>query len=162
MSQQSVIQGVVIAALVIFMIGRQFVPQRANGGRTWLFPAAFTVLGLYLISQHPPTGALDIALLSVNLLVGIVLGFGRGFSMRYWRDAAGLWMRQGTILTFLLWVLLFGLRFGLEFLLHGSFTAQAGAELPLFIGATFSAQAIAAWLRIQRVDTRDAFFEAVR
>jgi hypothetical protein len=155
------IQGVVIAALVILMIGRQFVPQRVNGNRAWIFPAALTVFGLYLIGQHPPTGALDIVLLGVNLTVGIVLGFGRGYSMRYWRDAAGSWMRQGTILTFGLWVLMFGLRFGLDFVVHGSFTPQAQAELPLFIGATFGAQAIATWLRMQHVGSRDAFLETV-
>jgi hypothetical protein len=162
MSEQSLIQIVVVAGLIIFLIGRQFVPQRVNGGRTWLFPIIITIYGLYLIAQHPPTALIDLGLLGLNVVVGLVLGFARGYSMRYWRDAAGQMMRQGTILTLLLWVVSFGARFGLEFAIHGGFTAQAQTELPLFVGVTLGAQSLAMWMRTQHVDSRETYASTIR
>jgi small-conductance mechanosensitive channel len=161
MSEQSLITGLVAAVVVVVVIGRQFLPQRVNGGRFWVFPVILTVYGLYEIGKQPPAGAVDVALLALNVVVGIALGFARGYSMRYWRDATGQLMRQGTILTFALWVLSFGIRFGLEFVVYHGFTGRAQSELPLFIGATLGAQALAMWMRTQRVGDGSSY-QAIR
>lgn len=152
MSQQTLITALIAIVVVVLVIGRQFVPRRVKEGRFWIFPVIITLYGLYTIAQHPPTGLLDLGLLAFNIVVAIALGFARGYSMRYWRDATGQMMRQGTILTFGLWVVSFGIRFGLEYVVYHGFTGQAQAELPLFIGATLLAQAGAMWMRVQAMD----------
>jgi hypothetical protein len=148
-------------ALIVFLIGRQFVAQPVNEGRLWLVPLALTVYGVYLISQTPPGGLLEIALLMVNVVVAGVLGVARGMSMRVWRDAAGRLLQQGTLVTFGLWLVLLVVRVGLGVLFPG---AVAFSQLPLFIGVTLGAQAIVMLARLERAGLRNPAspFEAVR
>jgi hypothetical protein len=147
--------------LIVFLIGRQFTPQPVKQGRFWLFPLAITVYGLYLIYQTPPGGPIDIALLAVNLVAGAVLGFGRGATMKLWRTPAGRLMQQGTLLTFGLWLLTIGVRIGLGLLAGGAFH---GSELPIELGVTLGAQAVAMLLRMESLGSRagEPYFEAVR
>ena len=145
-------------ALVVFLIGRQFTPQPVKEGRLWLFPLALTVYGIYEMSQTPPSSVVDIAMLAVSVVTGAVLGFGRGMSMRLLRTSTGQLMQQGTLLTVGLWVLSVALRIGLGFLAHGAFDTN---ELPLFLGITFGAQALAVLLRTGATSPRssDAYSE---
>jgi hypothetical protein len=147
--------------LLAFLIGRQFTAQPVREGKFWLFPLAMTVYGVYLTSQTPPSGLLDISFLAVNLVGGAVLGFGRGLTMKLWRTQDGRLMQRGTLLTLGLWLLSIGLKVGAGFLSHGAFSTD---QLPLFMGVTLGAQAIAMLLRIQSVGSRsaDPFFETAR
>lgn len=134
----------IIAVIVIFFIGRQFMPRQLSDKQLWLLPVAATVYGLYQMTRTQPSGLIDIAMLVANVTLGAVLGLGRGLTMKVWRSAGGSLMTQGTVLTLVLWVVSFGLRFGIGFLSH---SAVNMTELPIFIGVTFGMQNAAIWLR---------------
>jgi hypothetical protein len=136
---------VVYAAVILLLIGRQFVPQQVKEGRFWIAPVIMIGYGLYLFVQSPPASAVDVALIAGNVAVAAVLGFARGWTVRVWRDAQGFLMRQGTILTVALWVLSFAVKIGLDLALHVNIST---ASILLFAGVSFGAQALALVLRV--------------
>lgn len=136
---------VVYAAVILLLIGRQFVPQQLMAGRFWIAPVIMIGYGLYLLVQSPPSNPVDVALIVANVVVGAVLGFGRGWTVRVWRNAQGILMRQGTIATVALWVLSFAVKIGLDLAFHVNISA---ASVLLFAGVTFGSQALALAFRV--------------
>lgn len=136
----------IFAVVILVFIGRQLLPSAINERRLFLLPLAATVYGLYQVTKTPPAGLIDLTLLAVNLGLGLVLGLGRGATMRVWRGAGGLLMSQGTLLTLGLWLVSIAVRIGFGILSHG---ATNMADLALFVGVTFGAQSAALWLRMQ-------------
>jgi hypothetical protein len=86
-----------------------------------------------------------VALLTVNLVLGAVMGLVRGATMRIWRSTAGDWMMQGTILTFACWVVSIGLRLAIGASAHADFPTN---EIALFIAVTFGAQNLVVGARL--------------
>jgi hypothetical protein len=136
---------VIYAAVILLLIGRQFMPQQVKAGRFWIAPVLMIGYGLYLFVQSPPSGALDTALIVVNVIIAGGLGFARGWTVRVWRDAQGFLMRQGTLLTVALWVLSFGVKIGLDLALHVNIST---ASMLLFAGISFGSQALALAVRV--------------
>jgi hypothetical protein len=136
---------VVYAAVILILIGRQFLPQQVRAGKFWIAPVVMIGYGLYLFLQSPPSSALDLALIAGNVAIAAVLGFARGWTVRVWQNAQGIVMRQGTVLTVALWIVSFALKFGLDLALHVNITT---ASILLFAGVSFGSQALALALRV--------------
>jgi hypothetical protein len=134
----------VIGALVLFAIGRQFLPQPVNDGRWWLIPAGLIVYGLFQMTRQPLPGLAASAALGVDIVISIVSGLLRGLTTRVWVGADGRTMKRGTLLTFACWVASFGARFGALALFHTGFD-QPG--LLIFLGVSFGIQAAVVQLK---------------
>jgi hypothetical protein len=135
-----------IAALAVFVIVRQFTPQLIRARALLVVPLVAGYFGLQALTRTPPDGVLAIALLAANLAVAVGLGALRGATIRVWRDAAGAWTSQGTVLTLGLWLALIAVRVAMAVLAHGALPVQ---EIALFVAATFVAQNLIVWLRTQ-------------
>lgn len=135
----------VYAAVIILLIGRQFVPRQVREGRFWIAPVIMIGYGLYLFVQSPPSNPMEVALIVANVVIGAVLGFGRGWTVRVWRNAQGILMRQGTIVTVALWVLSFAVKIGLDLAFHVNIST---ASILLFAGVSFGSQALALAFRV--------------
>jgi hypothetical protein len=136
----------VIGGLVLFAIGRQFLPQPVNEGRWWLIPAAMLAYGLYQMTQQPLPGLAAGAALVVDLAISIVFGLLRGLTTRVWVGADGRTMKRGTLLTFVCWAASFGARFGAMALFHTGFDH---AGLLVFLGLSLGVQAAVVQLKAQ-------------
>lgn len=94
----SLVTALVIAAAVVLVLARQFKPQRMrDGGHRWLVvPVVLVVFAL-----RQPGGVLDaddrgmsVALLAVELLVGLLMGAGWAWTSRIWtEDDGSVWSR---------------------------------------------------------------------
>ena len=95
-----------IAAVVVLVLVRQFRPQRvANGARWWLLPAVLMVLVLRDPGPlvDPRHQAASVLLLAGELILGVGMGAAWAFTTRIWRDGGGaVWMR-GTKATAAIW-----------------------------------------------------------
>lgn len=142
---QSVLSNpLVIAAFAALVIARQFLPRPVRAGSLVVVPLVAGVLGLQALASSPPAGALAVGLLVANLLVGAAMGVVRAVTVRLWRDASGTWMMQGTLLTFVCWLLSIAVKVGLGVAGHGFPTN----EIALFVAVTFGAQYLVVWLRM--------------
>lgn len=113
----SLLTALVIAAAVVLVLARQFKPQRMrDGGRRWLVvPVLLVVFAL-----RQPGGVLDaddrgmsLALLAVELLVGLLMGAGWAWTSRIWTEDDGSVWSRGTKATAGVWVLGIAVRLGL-------------------------------------------------
>jgi len=79
------------------------------------------------------------------VVAGVVLGLARGASTKVWQAADGTWMRRGTLLTLVLWIVSIAARVGIGFASHGATPLDT---ITFFLAVTFAAQNLAVWLRI--------------
>lgn len=97
---------VVIAAVVVLVVVRQFRPQRvADGARWWLLPAALMVPALRDPGSlvDPRHQAVSVLLLAGELILGAGMGAAWAFTSRIWKDESGaVWVR-GTKATAAIW-----------------------------------------------------------
>lgn len=121
------VQIVLIAALVIFMIGRRFAGSPV-GARTLLVPLVMTGWGVSQLSHQHGFGALDIMLLSAETLVAVAAGAGRAATIALYVRDGHLWQRY-RLLTLGVWIAMIIVRVG--FIAGGD---ALGASLPA--GAT--------------------------
>jgi hypothetical protein len=135
-----------LAAVAVFVIVRQFAPQAIRPRSLLVVPLVAGYLGFQGLSSAPPAGVLAIGLLAVNLALAVGLGAVRGATIRVWRSASGAWMSQGTLLTLGLWLALIAVRVAMAVLARGALPLQ---EIGLFVAATFGAQNLVVWLRTQ-------------
>jgi hypothetical protein len=94
---------VVIAAVVLLVIYRQFQTRPVSSRGLVIMPAILLVLAAQSLSKTPPSGDLATGAIVLETLVGIGLGVLRGRSVLVWRDESGTWWRRGTLQTALLW-----------------------------------------------------------
>lgn len=105
----------VIIAVVALIVVRQVRPQPATGGkRRWVVPAVLVCLALrepgMIDAQHRTA---SVALLAVELLVGLAMGAAWAWTSRLWAESDGtVWVR-GTKSTVFVWVGGIALRAGL-------------------------------------------------
>lgn len=140
--------GLLAAALAVFVIARQFLPRTIRPAAMIGVPLVAAVLGVRALAEAPPTGATAVALLALNLGLGAATGLARGVTVRVWQDPARGWMMQGTVLTFVLWLVTIGLRVGLGVADHA---AVSTSEIGLLAGGTFAAQNLVVWARMAGV-----------
>lgn len=137
----------VIGALVLLAIGRQFLTRPVGDGRWWLIPAGLVAYGLYQMTQQPLPGLTASAVLGVDIAISIVFGLLRGLTTRVWVAPDGRTMKRGTPLTLACWVGSFAARFGAVALFH---TAFDQASLLVFLGITLGIQAAVVQLKAER------------
>jgi hypothetical protein len=116
-------QILLIAALVIFLIGRRFAGSPV-GARSLLVPVGLTVWGFSQLSHQHGFGALDITLLSVEAVVAVAAGAARAATIKLYVRDGHLWQRY-RLLTLGVWIAMIALRVG--FIAAGD---ALGASLP--------------------------------
>jgi len=99
-------KAVLIAAVVVIVLVRQFQPQKVteDARRWWALPVLLGFLALrepgLIDHDHRVTAA---ALLVVEILVGVATGAGWGWTSRVWTDASGAVWTQGAKTTAVVW-----------------------------------------------------------
>jgi hypothetical protein len=136
--------GLLIAAVAVLVIARQFMPRQVRYRAMVAVPLIAGYLGLQALAKTPPDGTFAVTLLGANLLAGAVTGLVRGATFRIWHDRYGVLMMQGTALTFACWLVSIALKVALGVAGHGSFAMN---EVALFVAVTFGAQNLVVWLR---------------
>lgn len=104
----SIVIGLVVIALVI---RGQVRPTLLTPRRTYLMPVILAAygIGMVIVQDHgrfldPAHGTASAVLLVVELVVGVLLGFGRGLTVIVWRDAEGAAWRRGNAWTVAAWI----------------------------------------------------------
>ncbi|MEV7084348.1 DUF1453 domain-containing protein [Streptomyces sp. NPDC093085] len=112
----SLLDVLVIAAVIVLVVARQVRPQRIGGdGRRWFVLPV--VLGAVALRQPGLLGtsdrALSLTLLCVELLVGVVMGAGWAWTSRIWTEPDGSVWSKGTRATVFVWIGGIAIRLGL-------------------------------------------------
>ena len=137
--------GLLWAALAVFVIVRQFMPRAIQPVAMIGLPLAAGYLGLSALAGAPPAGAAGVAILGLNLGLGAVMGLLRGVTVRVWNDPARGWMMQGTAVTFACWLVSIASNVGLSVAGHAAFSTS---DIALLLGVTFAAQNLVVWARM--------------
>lgn len=150
MNQQYLLTAAIGVALALLIIYRQLRRQPLEGRRLIILPLVLAVLGLYSLSHKPPTAGAAVAALVISLASAVVLGLARGGSMHVWLEAGSV-LRQGVLLTLVLWIVSIIVRVAIGAIAQRSGVAQSVTvgELPLFLGVTLAAQNVVIWQRAQ-------------
>ncbi|MFC9429044.1 DUF1453 domain-containing protein [Streptomyces sp. NPDC056987] len=115
-SLPSLVDALLIAAVVVLVVVRQFRAQRvaAGGGRPYVLPVVLVVLALRqpgLLGAHDRP--LSLVLLGVELVVGVVMGAGWAWTSRLWTEPDGTVRSKGTWATLAVWAAGIAVRLGL-------------------------------------------------
>jgi len=133
------------AAIAVFFIVRQFMSAPIRPRSLLVVPLVMGYFGIQAIVKTPPETVLAGTVFLVNVVAGVVLGLARGASTKVWQAADGTWMRRGTLLTLVLWIVSIAARVGIGFASHGATPLDT---ITFFLAVTFAAQNLAVWLRI--------------
>jgi hypothetical protein len=104
------LQIVLIAAVVIFLIGRRFVGAPV-GSRTLALPIVLTAWGIEELSKQHTIGVGALALLAVEVLIGVAAGAARGMTIKLYPRDGHLWQRY-TVVTLGVWIAMIAVRLG--------------------------------------------------
>ncbi|MFD5752729.1 DUF1453 domain-containing protein [Streptomyces sp. NPDC127033] len=112
----SLADALLIAAVVVLVVARQFRAQRvaAGGRRPYVLPVVLVVLALRqpgLLGAHDRP--LSLVLLGVELVVGVVMGAGWAWTSRLWTEPDGTVWSKGTRATLAVWAAGIAVRLGL-------------------------------------------------
>ncbi|MFJ2773123.1 DUF1453 domain-containing protein [Streptomyces sp. NPDC087300] len=129
---------VVICAVVVLVVARQFKAQQIGADRRWwVIPAVLVFMAVRdpdLIDHHHQ--ASSVALLAAELLVALAMGVGWARTSHVWTEADGTQWSKGTKATALVWAVGIGLRVGLFGLGVALDVHQGGPALMLALAAT--------------------------
>ncbi|MET8683330.1 DUF1453 domain-containing protein [Streptomyces sp. NPDC004732] len=105
----------VICAVVVLVVVRQFKAQEIGTDRRWwLIPAVLIFMAVrdpdLLDPQHR---AASVALLAAELVVGLAMGAGWARTSHVWTESDGTAWSKGTKATAVVWAVGIGLRAGL-------------------------------------------------
>lgn len=104
---------VLVAGLVIWTIAGRMLGRPLRQRRLFLIPAILAVVGLTQLSGVHLT-AMDLALLVVQIVVGLGIGALRGLTIHLYERDGFLWMRYRWT-TLALWVLSIAVRLAFAF-----------------------------------------------
>ncbi len=158
MSGQSVLNLVIAAAVLLWVLYRQLQPRPVKEDRPYRLMFVLAVLGTVQIVQlagQTEISAAGYAALLIGLLSGAGFGWLRGRLVHFWRGPDGTLMRQGNWLTLLLWVVGIAVHLGLDWAgVHLSPEGHSsGAEalglsgIMLYLAVALAAQRIATLAR---------------
>ncbi|MFD6437739.1 DUF1453 domain-containing protein [Streptomyces venezuelae] len=147
----------VICAVVVLVVVRQFKAQEIGTDRRWwLIPAVLVFMAVrepgLIDPQHRVT---SVTLLAAELLVGLAMGAGWARTSHVWTEPDGTAWSKGTKATAVVWAVGIGLRaglFGIGSLLH---VRQGTPGLMLALAATLL---VRSGLLILRAGTRPAAY----
>ncbi|GAA3845652.1 DUF1453 family protein [Streptomyces coacervatus] len=133
------VNGLVIAAVVVLVVVRQFRAQQigGTGRRWWLLPVILAVVALRrpgIVDAHHRTES--VVLLAFELLIGLVTGAGWAWTTRIWAQPDGSVWSKSTKATVTVWIVGIGLRVGLFALGAAIGVHQDSSALLLALAAT--------------------------
>ncbi|MDF3298335.1 CcdC protein domain-containing protein [Streptomyces tropicalis] len=142
------VNALVIAAVAALVISRQFRARRFDADRRWwLLPLILTVVALRepgLIDTRHRTES--VALLAVELLVGLAIGAGWAWTSRIWVEADGAVWTKGTRAAAAVWVVGVAVRVGLFGVGRVLDVHQNSSALTLALGGTLLVRSgVLAW-----------------
>ncbi|WP_394942004.1 hypothetical protein [Psychromicrobium sp. YIM B11713] len=155
MSPQIVLNFLLAAAVLCWILYRQLQPKPIRERRPYSLMLILGVLGLVQIVQL--AGKADISAagytaLLIGLLTGAAFGWLRGRLVHLWRAEDGTLMRQGNWVTVLLWIVGIAIHLGIDWLgVRMSPPSQAAAAETL--GTTGILLYLAVALAAQRFST---------
>ncbi|WP_405730463.1 DUF1453 domain-containing protein [Streptomyces sp. NBC_00028] len=152
------VDGFLIAAVVVVVVARQFRAQRIDTERRWwLLPAVLGVVALRepgLIDAHHHTAS--VALLTTELLIGLAIGAAWAWTSRIWTEPDGAVWSRSTKASGLVWLIGIALRVGLYAFGAALGIHQDSSALLLALAATLLVRSgILAW-RAQSSSSRTA------
>ncbi|MFF5497120.1 DUF1453 domain-containing protein [Streptomyces aquilus] len=142
------VDGFLIAAVVVVVIARQFRAQRIDAERRWwLLPVVLAVVALrepgLIDADHHMAAA---ALLTAELLIGLATGAAWAWTSRVWTKPDGTVWSASTKASGLVWLVGIALRVGLYALGAALGIHQQSSALLLALAATLLVRAgILAW-----------------
>jgi hypothetical protein len=142
-AMHAVLVGLVAAAIVVYVIGRQLIGEPMRGKRLIVLPLILTVVGLTdLNSTSHPLRAADIGCLAVGAVIVAAIGLAQGRAMRLESRDAVLWV-QLPAKGLWLWLVLVASRLAMTGIAVGLHAHVAGSTTPilLLLGVNRMAQA---------------------
>ncbi|GAA1272702.1 hypothetical protein Psi02_05850 [Planotetraspora silvatica] len=139
--QLAILLALAVLALSIY---RQMRTRPVGEGRALVLPLVLIALGA--AQGHLVDGdhaALSIWLLAGELVVGVVLGLVRAYTMRIWRDESGRLWRRGTPWTIAAWIVAIATRAGFVAAGISAGVALETGSILIFFGLSLVVQAVA-------------------
>ncbi|MEW1776516.1 DUF1453 domain-containing protein [Streptomyces sp. NPDC086777] len=137
------VNALLIVAVVVVVIVRQFRARPIDTGRRWwLVPVVLAVVALRepgILDAHHRTASA--ALLSTELLVGLVIGAAWAWTTRVWREGDGVVWTKSTKASAFVWFGGIALRVGLYALGAAVGVRQDSAALMLGLAVTLLVRA---------------------
>ncbi|ANS68460.1 integral membrane protein [Streptomyces lincolnensis] len=132
------VDALLIVAVAVVVIARQFRASRIDTGRRWwLLPVILAVVALrepgLVDARHHVA---SVTLLAAELLTGLAVGAGWGWTTRIWAESDGAVWSKGTRATAIVWAVGIGLRVGLFALGAALGVHQDSSALLLALAAT--------------------------
>src|SRR5579884_396817 len=136
-SGQYVLTLVIAAAILAYVIFQQLRTRLVNPRRLVTLPGIMILLGIFNLDKHPPSGSAALLAIAASLVVAVVFGLARGFSVQTWREGGAVF-RKGNAVTLVLWIAGLALRVLIGFVAakNGVNQAITYGEEPLFFGVT--------------------------
>ncbi|MEV6243368.1 DUF1453 domain-containing protein [Lentzea sp. NPDC051838] len=140
---------VLIAAAVIYVMGRRLMGEPAVGKRLLLLPAVLGLIGLTQTSVHSVAA---IGFLVASAVLSVVFGVLRGVTIRTY-EQNGIVMLRYTAMTIVLWVASIAARLAAGFVMNliDPGAVQAGNGLMLVVGAGLLAEGLVVMSKAVRV-----------
>jgi hypothetical protein len=141
---------VLIAAAIIYVLGRRLMGEPAVGKRLLLVPAVLGVAGLTQMSVHSVTG---VVFLVASTALSAAFGLLRGLAIRTY-EQNGVVMLRYTVMTIVLWAAGIAARLGAGVvlgLLDPSAVPEGDSALMLAAGAGLLAEGLVVMTRAVRV-----------
>lgn len=151
----------IIIAVVLYMIVRQFQEQPVMNWKNWILPAVVVVYTYTNVTEQLAKPIIDpaylIAAVALGLLAGLLIGLYRGSMARLRVDyATGTILAKASALSLILWILLLAVRIGSGVLFysglenHVVLLALFGAfASTLFVGNIVAEKAYVTWRSMQ-------------
>jgi hypothetical protein len=141
---------VLIAAAIIYVLGRRLMGEPAVGKRLLLIPAVLGVVGLTQMSVHSIAG---VVFLVASTALSVAFGLLRGLTVRTY-EQNGIVMLRYTVMTIVLWAASVAARLGAGFvlgLLDPSAVREGDSGLLLAVGAGLLAEGLVVMTKAVRV-----------
>ncbi len=102
------------------------------------------VFGVASVVKYHPLGATTIALTAASLVVAAGFGAARARTVRVWREPEGRALRQGTVVTTVLWLVSLAVHIGMDrWIDHTTEVGLLGAStLYLYLAVTLAVQSL--------------------
>lgn len=147
MAMHGAINGLIILAVVVFVIVRRFRPRRVDEQRLLVVSLILALIGAtqgnVIDSRH---AALSTGLLVVEIAAALLLGLGLGATMRVWREHDGSRWSKGTWATLGVFLASVAVRGGLYALGNAEGVRPESGTILLTVAAWVLAQnAVIAW-----------------
>ena len=144
---------IAILALTVYAIFRQTRVDEVDGSTRFKIAIIYGIVGVCVGGFDTPSGRLGWVMIGISLVLSAVIGLIRGRYTKVWTGEDGRIMRQGTVFTVSLFILLIVAKFGLgawASLDHIDDGAGFG-EVLVMIAIMVAVQAEIVWRRAQRL-----------